>query len=128
VGSRARGSPPEEVVACTYVVLALEAASVVALDGANAGSISADDLNDGTAPAPSWWKLELLDALGATVQSDEGSDPTTVTLDFDCSNLGVNSVKVSAWDRALDANAWYEPCVATETVQVNVTDPLGACP
>jgi len=119
---------PETVVACTYVTLVLDAPATVALDGLNAGSISAADLDDGTAPAPSWWKLELLDALGATVQSDEGATPATVTLDFDCSHVGVNNVKVSAWDRALDANAWYEPCVATETVVVNVTDPLGACP
>lgn len=132
---------PSRVVACTYVVMAVESEAVVALDALNAGSISATDLDDGTTPAPEWVRLELLDALGATVQSDEGlwADAATIVLDFDCSNLGVNSVKVSMWDRSLvsytdlaeedtEGGAWYEPCAATETVTVTVTDPLGACP
>lgn len=117
---------PSNFEACTYVTLALEAVSAVDLV-AQAGSITAADIDTGTVGAE-WWRLELLDDLGVVVQTSQDPDPASAVLNFDCSNVGANNVRVSAWNRDLDLAPYWEGCAAQQTVVVNVADPGGSCP
>lgn len=119
---------PTSREACTYATLSLKASFAVDLDGGGSATVAASDLDNGSVNV-SHWRLELLNAQGAVIQTAQTAlGVTDPELTMGCAQVGSNRVRVSVWDKDLNFEPGWEPCVQTGVVTVTVSDPLAVCP
>lgn len=119
--------PPISAEACTYPTLVIDDSVQAKLLIGGTFTLTASDLDDGSIGV-AYWRLDLLDGDGNVTQTDEGTNPATVSLTLDCAHVGANTVRIKAWDKDISANPDWEDCAATDTTTINLSDPLGVCP
>lgn len=114
--------------ACTYVAVVLDDTLQVNIPPAQFIQVFANDLDEGSFPAPAYWRLEKLDGPDSGA-SDEGTNPAAVSLQFDCNEVGFDvTVQVTCWTRDISVEPEWEVCAASATITIQVRDPGGNCP